>query len=315
MKIRTGSLALRRWVTGATMLWLLAGCAQKGGAPQAQVAPLPPLLPPTKAQLQNASVAGIFDAPVVLRDGRYEGPPAQAGAASRPTLLLWAPSIEFGNIDGVEGNEAVALLSSSTGGSGEFVHLAVFGVDGSAARSMATAPVGDRVQLIRMWLEPGKVLMDVIEAGPREAACCPTQVARKVFEWQPGGELQLLASDAISVLSVNLLAATDWMLVAMDGEPVPRDVMPPTALIQYGKIAGFAGCNRYAGPLTETEPGSLEVGILTATKKACPGTAAAIEQQFLARLARMNRYKLQAGELLLSGPAGNGAQSTLLFAR
>ena len=207
------------------------------------------------------------------------------------------------------------MLSSSTGGSGEFAHLGVFTSKHGKARSIAVTPVGDRVKLIRMWLEPGQVFMDVVEAGPKDPACCPTQIARKEFHWLPAaGELKLVGSDAVSVLSVNLLAATDWMLVAMDGEPVPEGAMPPTALIQYGKIAGFAGCNRYTGPLAETDPGTLQVGALVATRKACAPPATQLEQQFLERLGKVDRYTLQAGQLLLTGP-GTQAMSSLLFAR
>jgi heat shock protein HslJ len=302
-------------MTAAALLCLLAGCAQEDGAPQAREAPVAPQMPPTRTELLTAEVSGIFPHAVALQDGRYDGPPAEPGAAARPTLLLWSPTIEFGDIDGSDGNEAVAMLSSSAGGSGDLVHVGIFTNKDGKARSIAVTPVGDRVKLIRMWLEPGKVFMDVVEAGAKDPACCPTRIARKEFHWLPDGELKLIGSDAISVLSVNLLAATDWMLIAMDGEAVPEGAMPPTALIEYGKIAGFAGCNRYTGQLAETDPGTLQVGALVATRKACAPPATQLEQQFLERLGRIDRYTLQAGQLLLTGPGQAGASSSLLFAR
>jgi heat shock protein HslJ len=303
------------WIASAIAgVLLLSGCAQKGEAPQAESAP-PPAVPPTPQQLLGASVTGVFDAAVTLAEGSYAGPPA-AGGSSRPTLQLWVPSIVFGDVvDSSAGNEAVALLSSNSGGSGEFVHLGVFAATDGQARSLAVAPVGDRVKLHRMWVEGGKVVMDVIEAGPGDAACCPTRVARKTYGWQDG-KLAQLSSAAVGMLSVNLLASIDWVLVAMDGQPLPEGVMPPTVLVQYDKLVGFSGCNRYTGALSESAPGAIKVGALGATRKACEGAAADVEAKFLDHLSRADRYSLQAGQLLITSPApGGAAPLSLLFAR
>ena len=293
---------------------VLAGCAQKGAAPQVPSA-LPPAVPPTPQQLLGASVTGVFDATVTLTDGSYEGPPA-AGGSSRPTLQLWAPSIAFGDVvDSSAGSEAVALMSSSSGGSGEFVHVGVFAASDGRARSLALAPVGDRVKLHRMWIEGTRIVMDVIEAGPGDPACCPTQVVRKSYGWQEG-TLAQLSSAAVGTLSVNLLAATDWVLVAMDGQPVPEGVMPPTVLVQYDKLVGFSGCSRYTGALSESAPCVIRVGALVDTRKACEGAAADVETKFLDHLTRAERYSLQAGQLLITSPAaGAAAPLSLLFAR
>jgi heat shock protein HslJ len=93
-------------------------------------------------------------------------------------------------------------------------------------------------------------------------------------------------------------------------------VLPPTALFQYGKITGFAGCNRYTGPLQESKPGSIRFGELVATGKACDPGASELERQFLARLGRAEAYTFQAGRLLVSGPSDTGAvPGTLVFSR
>jgi hypothetical protein len=102
MKHKASRAGFRPCVTVAALLCLLAGCAQKAGAPHAHEAPL---APPTRIELLAAEVSGVFPQPVVLRDGRYDGPPVEPGAASHPVLLLWSPTIEFGDIDGSDGNE------------------------------------------------------------------------------------------------------------------------------------------------------------------------------------------------------------------
>ena len=248
-------------------------------------------------------------------NGRYEGAPAEPGAASHPSLVLLEPPILVGDIDGTPPNEGVALLSYDGGGSGEFMHVAVFALRDGQATSIATAPVGDRSRLFRAWLERDKIHMDVIEAAPGEPACCPTQLTRKAFALQEG-KLAMVENSPVGSLSINLLGATDWMLVEMDGQPVPAGVMPPTALIQYGKINGFAGCNRYSGPVTETQVGTIKVGALVASRKACDEAASQLETQFLDRLGKAQGYGFVAGRLQVSAPAeGQGPARTLVFSR
>jgi heat shock protein HslJ len=294
---------------------LMAGCAGKepGTAAAPEAAPAEPVL--TRDMVAGAQVTGVLESPITLQAGRYEGPPIEAGGASRATVNLWQPTILLGNLDGVSGAEAAALLSTNAGGSGEFVHLGVFGLRDGIVQSIAVAPVGDRARLFRVWLEGTRIHMDVVEAGPGEPACCPTQLTRKAYELQ-AGKLQQVENAAVGSLSINLLAATDWMLVEMDRQPLPQEALPPTALVQYDKIAGFAGCNRYTAPITEPEVGVIKVGEVTVTGgKNCEAPAAEIEARYLERLAQVRGYGFVAGQLVLYGPAAEGAPRTLVFTR
>jgi heat shock protein HslJ len=303
--------------TGAVIMGLvlaaLGGCSRQETAAPA-VAEVAKPAAPTRDQLLGATVTGVLDAPVTLASGRYEGPPAEAGAASKPTLELWESTIEFVDIDGGPPEEGIALLTSSEGGSGTYSHLGVFNLQDGKAATLGVVPLGDRVQLFRLWHEPGKVLLDIVEPGPGDPACCPTQLSRKAFGWQDG-KLQQLSSNVVGGLSVNLLAATDWMLVAMDGQPLPAGAMPPTTLVQYGKAAGFSGCNRYTGPITESAPGNVKLGELAVTRKACDAAANELETAFLDRMRATTSYGFQAGRLLLVAPQGDGPPRTLLFSR
>lgn len=303
--------------TGAVFLGLvlatLGGCSREETATPA-VTPEAKPAAPTRDQLLGATVTGVFDAPVTLTTGRYEGLPAEPGAATKPTLEFWESTLEFVDLDGAPPDEGVALLTSSEGGSGTYSHLGVFHLKDGKAATLGVVPLGDRVQLFRLWHEPGKVLLDIVEPGPGDPSCCPTQLSRKAFGWKDG-KLQQLASDVVGGLSINLLAATDWMLVAMDGQPLPAGVMPPTTLVQYGKAAGFSGCNRYTGPITEATPGNVELGELAVTRKACDAVASELEAAFLERMRSTTSYKFQANRLLLVAPQADGPPRTLLFSR
>ena len=295
------------------VLAALGGCARQEPATPATAQAAKPVAP-TREQLLGATVTGVFDAPVTLAAGLYEGPPAEVGAASKPTLKLWDSTIEFVDIDGVPPEEGVALLTSGEGGSGTNSHLGAFSIQDGKAATLGIVPLGDRVQLFRLWHEPGKVLLDIVEPGPGEPSCCPTQLSRKAVGWKDG-RLQLLANDVVGGLSINLLAATDWMLVEMDGQPLPAGVMPPTTLVQYGKAAGFSGCNRYTGPITEPAPGKLKLGELAVTRKACDAAANEIEAAFLERMRATTSYAFEAGRLLLVAPRDGESPRSLLFAR
>jgi hypothetical protein len=114
-------------------------------------------------------VVGLFDDPVTLRDGRWEGEPYVAGGASRPTA---------GVIDD--------LLWSATGGSGTRNHVAVFTHNGTGVSSVSAALIGDRVKLREARIVQGRIEIDVVQHGPDDAMCCPSVDATRV--WLYDGE-------------------------------------------------------------------------------------------------------------------------------
>jgi heat shock protein HslJ len=295
---------------GASIVALaIAGCGDK--APKERLAPPGPPPTPTLEQVKAATVSGVFDQAITLTDGKYEGQPAAPDAASRPTALLWEPTFHTADLDGVLGSEALALLSSNSGGSGEFVYLAVFGLRDGAFANLATVPVGDRIRLQNLWIERGKVIMDVIEPGPNDAACCPTQVSRKTFGYD-GGTFKQVSSEVRGMLAVSMLGANEWTLIEIDGQPVPQGVDPPLIHVESGKLRGFAGCNRFTASVTETKPGEIDIGAAAAEKKACPPPQMELEQTFLTQLDAVNRYSYVAGQLALTWADGDKV-GTLLF--
>jgi heat shock protein HslJ len=295
---------------GASLLALaIAGCGDK--APKERLAPPGPPPTPTLEQVQAATVSGVFDQAITLAGGKYEGEPAAPGAASRPTVLLWEPTFQTADLDGVIGSEAVAMLGSNSGGSGEFVYLAVFGMREGSFANLATVPVGDRVKLQNLWIERGKVIMDVIEAGPNDAACCPTQVSRKTYGYD-GGAFKQISSEVRGMLAISMLSANEWTLVEIDGQPLSQDVDPPLIHFEGEKLRGFAGCNRFTASVKETQPGEIDIGAAAAEKKACPPPQMDLEQRFLTQLDAVNRYSYVAGQLALTWTDGDKL-GTLLF--
>jgi heat shock protein HslJ len=257
-------------------------------------------------------VTGAFEQPVTLVDGRWQGEPAAPGAASSPSLELWETTFLTGDVDSTPGAEAVVLLGASGGGSGDFVHLAAFGFRDGTLVNLGTAPVGDRTQVQNAWLERGRVVLDVVEAGPGDAACCPTQVARKVYALE-GGALRQVSSDVRGVLGIGMLASNEWQLVEIDVEPLPAGTEAPLVHFEKDGVRGFAGCNRFTASVTETTPGRIDIGPgAVATRKACPQPQMDLEQRFLARLDQVERFTFVGGRLALGYRDGE-RQGTLIF--
>ncbi len=76
---------------------------------------------PSIEELARATFTGIEDAgPVTLRSGKWEGEPFGEGGASIPTVWLTEDFYLTGDVDADGVDEAVAHLTYSTGGSGNF---------------------------------------------------------------------------------------------------------------------------------------------------------------------------------------------------
>lgn len=265
----------------------------------------------TLDQVRNASIAGVYERPVALRDGRYAGPPFVAGGASRPTLTVVGDLSAVGDLDAAAGDEAAVLLAENSGGSGEMIYLSVIALRGGAPVSLGTVAVGDRTKIISFGVSGTEILLRVVEAGPGEPACCPTQVARKAYGMD-GGALTLKRSEVEGTLALALIAGVEWTAAEVDGEPIPVGARRPTAVVADGRIAGFGGCNRYTASISETSPGSIAVGPAAATKMACPEPEMLLEDRFLASLGAAVRYSFLAGRLALSGTDGSAPRSILL---
>jgi heat shock protein HslJ len=188
------------------------------------------------------------------------------------------------------------LVSASAGGSASLVYLAVFGRDdGHLTRGTATL-VGDRVKVLALSIADQRVTLDVVEAGPGDPQCCPSRLARKTYALQ-GGALVPVTPVATGSLSLADVAGAEWRLVSLDDQSLPPGARPPTLFIDGTRVAGFAGCNRYAGTIEERTSGVVTISSLATTNMSCAAMASDIERRYLAGLTRVSRYAVVAGHL------------------
>jgi uncharacterized membrane protein len=139
-------------------------------------------------RLQEAIYQGILDRPLALVDGRYEGEPFVPGAESRPVVRLVPGTMAVGDLTGDGTDEAVVVLAHNSGGSGVFMYLAAMQETRRGPENIATVMLGDRVEVIGVKIDDGKIVAKLVEHGPEDPMCCPTSNVRR--EWSlKGNEL------------------------------------------------------------------------------------------------------------------------------
>ena len=267
---------------------------------------------PTHPFFANATYTGLFPEPVTLTDGRWEGEPYAEDGASRPSAGLVEDTYVRGPVEGFETEVAAILLWESSGGSGTRLYLAA---TPSTAEPVSAVLVGDRVQVRRFAAEDGDLVLDVVQAGPDDPACCPTQLAVRRFRGA-GSELLETAPEITGTLSVAAtLVGTRWHFASFGRD----DLAPAGSDIEISfpgeGLAGISGCNRFQGAWTEEAPGEISFGPLARTLKACPEANMVLEDRFLAALARTRGYSFLGGKLALELDPADGEPSFLLFHR
>lgn len=140
----------------------------------------------TLAALRNATYQVGLNEPITatLTNGQYLEP------ANSLTISL-GDLIAYSDLTNNGLDEAVLFLMSNYGGTGRFYDLVVMSEQDGVPTQLASAPLGDRVQLRSISVKQGFVVVDMVEAGPDDAACCPTQEVVKVFGLKDGQLVEL----------------------------------------------------------------------------------------------------------------------------
>jgi heat shock protein HslJ len=265
---------------------------------------------PRLEEVADAIYRGIYETPVRLVNGRFEGEPFAEGGMSRPTVQLIGNVLETGDLDGDGSDEAVVLLVENSGGTGSFVYLAAVGRRGGEVVNLGTSLVGDRVQIRSIRVDGEHVELRVVQQGPDDAACCPSQKATRV--WTLDGGLVESSTDVTGTLSTDDLSGVEWVLTHLGrNEPVPEN-SSITIVFENGKISGSSGCNRYFAGVTEASPGDITIGEIGSTMMACPDEVMQLEGRYLKAVGEVAGYSFLAGKLVLAYGDG-GVVGAMLF--
>ena len=268
---------------------------------------------PSPADLANAAYSGVYDVPVRLVNGVYEGEPFVPGAAARPRVELLSDLQVAGDIDGNGTDDAWVLLSESSGGSGSYLFLAAVTGSGADTRNIGTLRIGDRVDVMALDADNGRARLQYVTQGPGEAACCPTLIVSSLFGLEEA-KLTELSRTELGTLSIERLEGTSWRLTSFGrSAPAPEGVSI-TANFEGGRIAGSAGCNNYFATLSAATPYRLQIGPIGATRKACPPVPMETEQRFLEALKGATQLSFVLGRVVFTTKVGD-AYGSLVFER
>jgi heat shock protein HslJ len=284
-----------------------------GAAFLGALAEIPAEAAPTAEQLGNIAYTGIFEHAITLTNGRWEGEPFVAGGSSRPAVGLIDDFILTGDLNADGADEAVVLLWETTGGSATYKYLAVTGMRDDNPYTLDTALIGERVQVRAGRIVGNRIELDVIQQGPRDAACCPSQKATRYWDLDATG-LHVNPSRITGTLSLADLAGTEWVLKRLEMNE-PLAAQPEITLVLEGdRITGNSGCNRYSAAVKEHGelPGDLHISDIGGTRMACPDEVMNLEKRYLEAIGKVTRFSFMAGKLALTW-LKDGATGTLLF--
>ena len=271
---------------------------------------------PTLKEIKNASYSGIegLKGSVKLVDGKWRGRPYKKGSASRHVVSLVGDFRITGDLDGDGTDEAVVLLNYAPGGTGQLLHLAVMVRKRGKIENVATTLIGDRVQIRDVRIEQKRIFVDVVQAGPKDAMCCPGEVTTREWTLEPGGKLNRGTVTAKPArLTLETIGNTEWILRSWDSKQ-PAPTRPALTLIfKDGRFTGSSGCNNYFAPAKEGKiPGDVEVGTAGTTRKSCPDNEMSVERRFLEQLVRVRKFGFLVTQLALSWEK-DGVWKTMLF--
>jgi heat shock protein HslJ len=266
---------------------------------------------PTLEELANAGYQGSTAQSITLDKGVWEGQPFVEGGASRPRAGLVDGFRLSGDLNGDGRDEAVVLLWENSGGTGTFTRLVVMGRRGEEGKpvSLATTDLGDRVQVRAGRIDGRRIELDMVQAGPTDAACCPTSLVTRMWTFDQG--LTEGKSKPGGTLSLATLDGSEWQLTDLGrGQPVAVDV---TLAFKGDQVGGKSGCNRYFSKIVGGETAnSMKFGLIGGTRMACPGEAMAVEGRYLGLLGTVDSFSFQGGRLLL-GWEDDGQMDVLVF--
>lgn len=297
-------------LTGIIILAVMVACSLQRGdtvvttiiQPDERNNNRPIFMPPTFEALANMAYAGIYDDIVTLKNGRWTGEPYVSGGESRPEVRIVKDFMLTGDLDGDGSDETAAILTERTGGSGNRSYVVAVGrlEHGSDIVHLGTAFIGDRVQLQNGRITGGKIVLEVIQQGAGEAACCPSQKTRRLWTLDANG-LKEEEAQAIGTLSLADIAGKTWQLTQLKrNESIPAQPVI-TLIINDRYAAGKSACNRYSANVTSSAvPGDLVLQQIGITRMTCPDRIMELENNYLEALKNVTRYSFLAGKLALT---------------
>lgn len=216
-----------------------------------------------------AAPAGQVEGPLWVLTKLPSGP---VRAKTPPTLLLQNQEVNaFGGINRIGGAYTI------NGQNLRLRNLVSTLMGGAAAESELEQEFSANLEKVTQFSFEGKTLILAGTDGP--------------LAWFEAQATEPAPVDFQTVLSVT------WELIELNGQTV-EVTPPPTLQFVDGNVSGFGGVNQMGGTYNQTDR-SLTFGPLRATRRAGPPDAMQLEARFTQTLARVDRFDVRDGALLL----------------
>jgi hypothetical protein len=255
---------------------------------------------PTLAELRNATYRGGLSDEVTLKGGRWVGPPDEEAGGAHDAARLVEEAQARGDVDGDGEREAVAVFQESgAAGNGLFSFVAVMKRRESGIEDVATALIGDRVELWTARIEGRRILLEGLRAGKGDGLCCASELVEWEWVLEPWG---LKASEPRALgrgrRELEALQGTEWALHEWESVVATPADSTPTLRYDHGRVQGSTGCRAYAGAARDgITPGDLSLVPRVISGAPCPGPKAAVEARFLRRLRGAKHWGFDSGRL------------------
>ncbi|MEQ9815662.1 MAG: META domain-containing protein [Azospirillaceae bacterium] len=274
---------------------LAASLVLPGGAAAQETAP-------SLDEAANAVIQGIFDRPIRLVDGLYEGQAFVEGGAQRPRVTMARTLSLTGDFDADGRADRAIFLTHDGGGTGRFVYLALLTATGMGPENTLTVAIGDRVHVHDLSFDDGVLTVGMVGHGPADPGCCASH-DMEVRVTAEDGELIARESVVRGRALPAMLDGTAWRLARFDWDAQPVDEeIEITLEVADGRVAGVAACNRYFADIVQPEdpePLALEFEAIGVTRMACPEPRMTAEDRFLDRLAGAEAFNFEFGDLVI----------------
>ena len=174
----------------------LAGCKQPATpteAPAADSAAPAPAVDPAPATTPAPSIAAaLADADYAIEVTANGKAPLKQGAyeeaipdSSAKTVVKLGTQTAFGDLDGNGSEDAVAILQTSSGGSGDSTYVAAVLNDAGVAKPVASIFLGDRIVVKSLSIAGGKITASWLDRKPGDPmSSAPSVETSKQFVLQ-----------------------------------------------------------------------------------------------------------------------------------
>jgi heat shock protein HslJ len=236
-------------------------------------------------------------------DGEYREQAAPGSATE--TVVKLTDHVAYGELNGQDA--AAVVLVTDPGGSGTFYDLAIVMEEGGQPVNVAITLLGDRVQIQALTIAGNEIIVEMVNQGPEDPMCCPTQQVVQTYALE-GNELlqtsnRVLGSTGDQERGVvgglvgvvwkweAFLESNDDTLAVDDPERYTLEFMPD------GVLRVRADCNSGSGSYT-VNGNQLTIEVQALTMAMCPPDS--LSDEYLKLLGDVVSYVTEGGNLALS---------------